>query len=116
MADTPLPQGPTFAAGQVVTVFRSRLRPDHEADYQEHAAAMSALARTMPGLVDFKTFTADDGERVTVVTFADEQSQAAWRTQADHLAAQRAGRSTYYAEYSLQVCETRRVSRFGVGP
>jgi heme-degrading monooxygenase HmoA len=53
--------------GQVLTVFRSRLRAD-AAGYADHAARMSALARTMPGYVDHKTFVADDGERVTVVT------------------------------------------------
>lgn len=102
----------SFAPGQVVTVFRNRLRADHEADYRDHAAEIAALARTMPGLVDFKTFTADDGERVTVVTFTDEATQAAWRMQADHVAAQRRGRADYYGEYSLQVCSTVRVSSY----
>lgn len=108
--------GDRFAPGQVVTVFRSRLRSENAADYGREAAEMAALARTMPGLVDFKTFTAEDGERVTVVTFADEASQAAWRTQAEHAVAQRHGRESYYAEYSLQVCETRRVRRFAPPP
>jgi heme-degrading monooxygenase HmoA len=101
-----------FAEGQIVTVFRSRLRPDNVEAYSEHAAEMAALAATMPGLVDVKAFIAEDGERVTLVTFADEASQDAWRRQVDHAAAQRKGRSDYYAEYSLQVCHTLRVRRF----
>ena len=98
-----------------MTVFRSRLREENAGAYGEEAAEMASLARTMPGLVDFKTFTADDGERVTIVTFADEASQAAWRAHADHVVAQRHGRESYYAEYSLQVCETRRVRGFVAG-
>jgi heme-degrading monooxygenase HmoA len=47
-----------------------------------------------------------------VVTFADEASHDAWRRQVDHVAAQRKGRSDYYAEYSLQVCQTLRVRGF----
>jgi heme-degrading monooxygenase HmoA len=113
MTDAPAPTGPVYAPGQVVTVFRSRLRPDGQDDYFEHAAAMAALARTMPGLVDFKSFTAEDGERVTLVTFADEGTQQAWRRHTDHLVAQRAGRASYYAEYSIQVCTTDRVNTFG---
>ena len=35
--------------GQVVTVFRSRLRPEAVADYTDDAGRISALARTMPG-------------------------------------------------------------------
>lgn len=103
---------PEFGTGQIVTVFRSRLRPERSAAYQEHAARMAALAATMPGLVDVKAFIADDGERVTIVTFADQAAQDAWRGQADHLDAQRRGRSDYYAEYSIQVAETVRASRF----
>jgi heme-degrading monooxygenase HmoA len=101
-----------FAAGQVVTVFRSRLRPDHEEAYRDHAAEMLTLARSMPGLVDVQDFTATDGERVSIITFADGASEAAWRVQVDHVEAQRRGRSDYYAEYSLQVCSTVRVSTF----
>jgi heme-degrading monooxygenase HmoA len=99
----------------VVTVFRSRLRPEHREAYESHAADMDALARTMPGLVDFKSFTADDGERVTVVTFESEETQADWRRHVDHAAAQRRGRADYYAEYTLQVCTTDRVSELPPG-
>src|SRR5262245_9243083 len=101
-----------LAAGQVVTVFRSRLRPGATDEYEPRAAEMFALAHTMPGLVDVKSFTADDGERVTLVTFADAESQRAWREQPDHRLAQQAGRDRFYAEYSVQVCECTRVRTF----
>ncbi|HKA85371.1 MAG TPA: antibiotic biosynthesis monooxygenase [Acidimicrobiales bacterium] len=101
-----------LAAGQVVTVFRSRLRPDASDEYEPRAAEIFALARTMPGLVDVKTFAADDGERVTLVTFADAESQRAWREHPEHRLAQRAGRDRFYAEYSIQVCECTRVRTF----
>jgi len=81
---------PDFRPGQVVTVFRSRLRADAGPDYADTAAEMARLAAGMPGLVDVTAFTAQD----------------------DHRAAQQAGRDRFYAEYSLQVCETRRVRRF----
>jgi uncharacterized protein (DUF885 family) len=49
----------------VITVFRNRLRPENVADYQAWIARMSALAKTMPGYISHKAFTAEDGERVT---------------------------------------------------
>jgi heme-degrading monooxygenase HmoA len=101
-----------FAPGQIVTVFRSRLRDDADG-YADRAAEIAALAATMPGLVDVKAFTAADGERVTLVTFADETSHAAWRDHPEHRAAQQQGRDEFYAAYSIQVCEARRVSLFG---
>ncbi|HVV75355.1 MAG TPA: antibiotic biosynthesis monooxygenase [Mycobacteriales bacterium] len=103
---------PDFTAGQIVTVFRSTLRHDANPSYGEHAGRISELARTMPGYVDHKTFTADDGERVTVVTFADRSGHDAWRLQADHVEAQRAGVAKYYETYSLQVATVEKVSIF----
>ena len=86
----------------MITIFRSRLRAD-ASGYADHAERMSTLARTMPGYVDHKTFTADDGERVTVVTFADRDSHNRWRDHPDHRAAQQAGVRGYYSDYSIQV-------------
>ena len=95
------PAGP--ATGQVMTVFRSRLRADGAGVYAEHAVRMSALARAMPGYVEHKVFTADDGERVTLVRFADRESHDAWARHPDHREAQRAGIAGYYEEYSIAV-------------
>lgn len=105
-----------FSEGQVLTVFRSRLREDGVDEYGPMAAEMTALARTMPGFVDAKVFTAPDGERVTVVTFADEASQTGWRTQSRHRQAQRRGREAFYAGYTLQVATVTSVSTFGGSP
>jgi heme-degrading monooxygenase HmoA len=99
----------TPEVGQVVTVFRSRLRPDAAA-YPEHAARIAELARTMPGYVEHKAFTAEDGERVTLVTFADRASHDAWGAHPQHREAQRAGVRDYYEEYSISVGAADRVS------
>ena len=69
------------------------------------AAAMTEIARSMPGFVDSKTFTADDGERVTLVTFADRPSHDAWRDHPSHREAQRRGIEEFYSTYSIQVAE-----------
>ena len=89
--------------GQVITVFRSRLREDGAEAYSEHAQRMSELARTMPGYVEHKLFLAEDGERLTLVTFADAESHEGWRTHPEHRAAQKDGRAGYYREYSIAV-------------
>lgn len=108
------PHAAHLQPGQVVTVFRSRLAEGRTSDdgYGPMAARMVELGTAMPGFVDFKTFTADDGERVALITFADAESQAAWRHQVEHARAQKAGRDQFYAEYSLQVCTCDRVSTY----
>ena len=104
------------ALGQVVTVFRNRLRPEHEAPYRDELAVVAELARSMPGFVETKTFVADDGERCTVVTFADAASHAGWRDHPRHREAQRHGIADYYAEYSIAVGETSYASSFVHAP
>ena len=92
-------------AHPVITVFRSRLRDDAETNgYGELAARMEARARQMPGFVDFKTFVAPDGERVSLVTFDTVAHHQAWRDDPEHRAAQQRGREEFYLEYTISVC------------
>src|SRR4051812_33999977 len=96
----------------VITIFRSRLRPENQTDYSEWATRMHDLAVAMPGFISFKTFTADDGERVSLVEFESEESVKRWREQADHRQAQELGRKAFYSEYKIQVCQPIREYSF----
>ena len=89
----------------IVTIFRSRLRPEHEAEYEKWAQRIHDLAVTMPGFISIKTFAAEDGERVSLVEFVSEETMLAWRHQPDHLQAQKLGREKFYSEYRVTVCE-----------
>ena len=100
---------------RIVTVFRSRLNPGIDADYAAVAQRMNELATRMPGYIEHKSFLADDGERVTIVTFADQASHDAWRNHPEHRAAQQAGRERFYSEYSLTVAEERHHREFPAG-
>ena len=92
----------------IVTVFRSRLRQEHGDEYARVAEEMKALARTMPGFVSMKSFTAPDGERVSIVEFDSQAGHAAWRDHPAHREAQRLGREKFYSEYRIQVCHVER--------
>ena len=96
----------------IVTVFRSRLDPAQAEAYAATSQAMKALVDKMPGLISYKTFEAKDGERVTVVEFADEQSHNAWRDLPAHRKAMQLGRDKFYLEYKVQVCDVKRESAF----
>jgi heme-degrading monooxygenase HmoA len=89
----------------IVTVFRSRLRPGHQDEYGATLERMRALAVSMSGYISHKTFTADDGERVTIVEFESEEALRAWRMHPEHRAAQKAGRDRFYLEYSISSAE-----------
>jgi heme-degrading monooxygenase HmoA len=96
----------------VVTIFRNRLKPENVAEYYEWAERIAALAKTMPGYVSHKGFTAEDGERVTIVEFADDASQRGWSTEVQHVEAKKKGRAAFYSEYKIQICTVQRESTF----
>jgi heme-degrading monooxygenase HmoA len=95
----------------LVIVFRSRLADGHADEYATTSTRMIELASGMPGFVSFKTFTAADGERVSLVEFESEEAAAAWREHPEHRQAQRRGREAFYQSYSIQVCHE--VRRYG---
>jgi heme-degrading monooxygenase HmoA len=97
----------------VITVFRSRLRPENADEFQALAAKMLELARSMPGFVSYKLYAAEDGERCSIIEFESPEQLRAWREHPEHREAQRMGRERYYAEYTLHVAEPARESRFG---
>lgn len=96
----------------IVTVFRSRLRPGIREEYVALADRMAAIAKTMPGYISHKDFFAEDGERCTIVEFEHAEGLCAWRTNPEHLAAQKLARQKYYTEYHIQVCTLDRESKF----
>lgn len=98
--------------GQVVTVFRNRLREPARNAYAAELEVVTRLARSMPGFIETKTFVADDGERATIVTFADPDSHRGWRDHPRHREAMRHGISDYYDEYSIAVGATSYASAF----
>jgi heme-degrading monooxygenase HmoA len=90
----------------IVTVFRSRLRPEHTEAYFGLADEMDAEAAKMPGFISRKAFVAEDGERVTIVEFESEETHRAWAEHPGHRTAQKRGRADFYAEYSIHICKT----------
>lgn len=82
-------------SGPVTVIFRSMLRSDGEALKAELNASVAKAAVDHPGLRSWKSFTAEDGERVTIVVFDDEASLDEWRRSEVHMAAKRRRREVY---------------------
>ena len=96
----------------IVTVFRSRLKPGVRDEYVALVDRMTEIAQTMPGYISHKGFFADDGERVTIVEFENEEGLRVWRSNPAHVAAQKLARNKYYTAYHVQVCTLDRESKF----
>ena len=92
----------------VVVLFRSKLTEQAGADYAAMATEMVARARTMAGFVDFKSFQADDGERLSVIHWESQESMRAWSTDLRHIVARRLGREQWYEYFHVEVAEVAR--------
>jgi heme-degrading monooxygenase HmoA len=66
----------------------------------------------MPGFIDVKSYTANDGERITIVWWEDAETLKQWREQERHRVAQRQGRQQWYEYYKMEVAEVTRTSTF----
>jgi len=99
----------------IVTVFRARLRPENADAYFKLAGELGKEVETMPGYVSRKVYVAEDGERLTIVEFESWETHRAWAEHPKHRAAQKLGRNEFYAEYSIQICESHRSNEFRVG-
>ncbi|MEJ2459093.1 MAG: antibiotic biosynthesis monooxygenase [Novosphingobium sp.] len=96
-----------------MNVFRSRKRPGTDiAAYQADAARMAELARAQPGFVSYKTFSAEDGETVTISEWASEADARAWAGHSEHRAVQNRGRNEYYENYTVYSCDRPKVRHF----
>jgi heme-degrading monooxygenase HmoA len=100
----------------VVTIFKHRMRPGVDQEYGTDVSKLLAIAQKMPGFVSIKGYAAADGEQLILVEFETEQALSDWREHPEHLIAQGLGRSKYYSEYQIQVCNTVREYSFKLPP
>src|SRR5215475_3569563 len=98
IANTPDP--PYYAV-----IFTShRAEGDH--GYAAMAQKMEELAATMPGFLGIES--ARDGLGITVSYWESLEAIAAWKRNAEHLEAQRRGRTEWYSGFALRVCKVER--------
>jgi heme-degrading monooxygenase HmoA len=72
------------------------------------ATTVSEHAVQMPGILSFKTFSAPDGERVTIAEFSDKEAVERWRLDSLHVSAKKRGKEAFYKKYSVQICEVEK--------
>ena len=93
-------------------LFRSKLTDLAGADYQAMNTELESLVRQNAGFIDVKGYTSEDGERLTVVWWRDEESLRDWRELMRHRQAQQTGRAKWYQYYEMEVANVIRTSSF----
>jgi heme-degrading monooxygenase HmoA len=96
----------------IVILFRSKLTSAAGVDYKQTSDALESYVKTRPGFIAAKSFTSEDGERLTVVWWKDRETLEEWRTDSRHVSAQNTGRERWYEYYKMEVAEVFRESKF----
>ena len=89
-------------------IFTSTRRDDR--GYAEMAKTMDQLASQQPGYLGIDSARSE--QSVTVSYWRDLDSIAAWKSNAQHLLAQRQGKDRWYAQYTVRIARVEREYEF----
>jgi heme-degrading monooxygenase HmoA len=98
---------PTVGRGALAVIFTS-LRTTGDDGYAQTSDEMVRLASLQDGFLGVESARDAGGLGLTVSYWRDEAAIRSWREQADHLAAQAAGKSRWYRAYRIRVCRVER--------
>ena len=98
----------------IAVIFEVRIRKGRESSYFDHAARLARLLTGIDGFISVERFAslAEEGKYLSLSFWRDEQSVDNWRGLAEHRAAQSAGRSALFEDYSITVAGVSR--RYGL--
>src|SRR5262245_45587118 len=102
------PEPPYFAV-----IFTSQ-RTEGDRGYGAMADRMVELASKQPGFLGVESVRDADGFGITVSYWRSREDISAWKSHAEHVPAQEAGKRVWYSEFQLRVCEVQRVGSGGV--
>jgi len=99
------PQPPYFAV-----IFTS-LQSEQLEGYEIMAERMYKLATQEEGYLGFES--ARDGLGISISYWKDAASISRWKSNSEHLLAQKMGRSKWYSSYRIRICRVER--EYGMG-
>jgi heme-degrading monooxygenase HmoA len=96
------PEPPYFAV-----IFSSK-RTEGDRGYGHMSDRMVELAAQQPGYLGIESARGADGFGITVSYWSSEEAIAQWKANMEHAAAQQAGKSAWYADYSIRIARVER--------
>ena len=89
-------------------IFSSVRAEGYDEEYSEMAALMEELASKQGGFVGIESARGSDGFGITVSYWKSEACIRNWRTNVEHMAAQKLGREQWYQSYSIRIARVNR--------
>ena len=91
-------------------IFEVEPNPGRQQDYLDLAARLKPELEKIDGFISVERFQSltTEGKVVSLSFWRDAAAIERWRQHADHAAAQRAGRTSFFRDYRISVAEVRR--------
>lgn len=105
------PQPPYYAV-----IITTQLRGEEDSDYRAMATRMTDLGTRWPGYLGRQSMTDAQGRDLSVLYYRDEESIRAWKSDLEHLEAQRLGKQRWYQNYTVEVARVERGYSFSHEP
>ncbi len=97
-----LPDPPYYSA-----FFTSTLSADVSA-YEEMAEKMVDLAKVQSGFLGIESARNSNGFGITISFWSNLQSIQEWKSQTEHLLAQKMGREKWYAKFAVRISKVEK--------
>ena len=86
----------------IIALSRTQLRDDAPlSEYAETSKRMREIVSAIPGYISHKTYSAEDGERVTIYKFESEEALSTWHNHPEHVKTQKRAREALYQSYYI---------------
>ncbi|MFQ5439111.1 MAG: antibiotic biosynthesis monooxygenase family protein [Paracoccaceae bacterium] len=79
------------------------LRHGDDAGYSETALNLEKRAATLPGFLGIESARDETGFGISVSYWTDEAALKSWKSDAEHMLAQKLGKTRWYTRYSLRI-------------
>lgn len=86
-----------------IEVFRYRVDPAHQDEFDALYEEMAGLVAGLKGYIGHKVYTADDGEKLLVGQFEDFATVEEWDKHPAHKRAKERGKEAVFLEYEVMV-------------
>jgi heme-degrading monooxygenase HmoA len=87
-----------------IVAFSARTRQDvDQREYQETFERMLALVAEIPGFVDIRAYTGEDGSELALVRFESREAIDAWREHPKHVKTREQGRNEFFSAYEITI-------------
>jgi heme-degrading monooxygenase HmoA len=95
-----------------VVLFSSDLNDIKDSNYHKFSHQMLKEVQHAPGFLGMESYREDSGKGVTISYWVSEKDIQNWKANAEHLIAQKYGKSKAYSRYSIRVCKIHREYHF----